>query len=59
MKPSTDEERGMVALILKMVQKLGENVPILNKQAENFKRRSELYVKESNVRMWVRECRKG
>jgi hypothetical protein len=58
-KPSSDEERGILALVLKMVQRLGENVPRLSKAAENFKRRFELYFKDSNVRIWVRECRKG
>ncbi|CAF0770043.1 unnamed protein product [Rotaria sordida] len=58
-KPQTDEERGVVALALEMVRKLGERVPILSKAAEPFKRKFELYFKDSNVRMWVRECRQG
>ncbi|CAF0760936.1 unnamed protein product [Rotaria sordida] len=47
-KPQTDEERGVVALALEMVRKLGERVPILSKAAEPFKRKFELYFKDSN-----------
>ena len=41
--PSRDEERTVVALVLKVVRKLGKRVLLSDKAAENFKRRFELF----------------